>query len=221
VKRIHIFQSFRKARHMLYLLPVLVLMMGIMPVQLSAAPVEARDIVIDTTEQVLKILRQEKGSVDRERAFAIIDSIIVPHIDFARMAKLALGRYWRTANIGQRKKFVDEFRRLIIRTYATALMEYSDEKVEYLPLKSTKDPDEVVVQTIIKQSGGASIPVDYNMYFRSKEAWKLYDMSIDGISLVTNYRSSFATEIRKGGLDMLIEKMVEHNTRNGSGNANK
>jgi phospholipid transport system substrate-binding protein len=202
-------------------MPVMVLMLCMVSAHLNAASVDARDVVIDTTEQVLKILKQEKGSVDRERAFAIIDSIIVPHIDFARMAKLALGRYWRTANIGQRKKFVDEFRRLIIRTYATALMEYSDEKVEYLPLKSTQDPDEVIVQTIIKQSGGASIPVDYNLYFRAKEAWKVYDMSIDGISLVTNYRSSFATEIRKGGLDTLIEKMVEHNKRNGSGNANK
>jgi len=206
---------------MVHLMPVMVLLLGSMPVKLNAASVDARDIVVDTTEQVLKILREEKGTVDRDRAYTIIDGIIVPHIDFARMAKLALGRYWRTANIGQRKKFVDEFRMLIIRTYATALMEYSDEKVEYLPLKPTRDPDEVIVQTIIKQSGGASIPVDYNMYFRAKEAWKVYDMSIDGISLVTNYRSSFATEIRKGGLDTLIEKMVEHNQRNGSGTGNK
>jgi phospholipid transport system substrate-binding protein len=127
------------------------------------------------------------------------------------MARLVLGKYWRRANDEQKTTFEKEFRLLIVRTYATALLEYTDEVIEYPPTRLKPGDDDVTVQTVINQPGGVPIPVNYSLHLTEAGQWKVYDMVIDGISLVTNYRSSFASEIRRGSLDDLIGKLVEHN----------
>ena len=116
---------------------------------------------------------------------------MLPHIDFQRMSKWVLGKHWRRANIEQREQFVNEFRQLILRTYSTALLEFSEQKVNVLPVRAAADAREVTVRTEIQAQQGPVIPIAYDLYLDKNQQWKVYDLSIDGISLVSNYRSSF------------------------------
>jgi phospholipid transport system substrate-binding protein len=128
------------------------------------------------------------------------------------MSKWVLGRNWRSASEMQQAQFTDEFRILLIRTYARALLEYSEEEIVYLPVQINPDSNIVVVKTTIQQPGSNSIPINYSMHLSDGE-WKAIDVSIDGISLVATYRGSFASKIRKSGFDSLIKDLSEHNNR--------
>lgn len=171
----------------------------------------AEAVVKDTAEKVIEMLKKEREVIDKEpaRLYGIVDEYIIPHFDFRRMSQRVLGKFWHRASEDQQRKFVTQFQTLLVHTYGAALREYSNQKIEYLPSR-LREEGEVSVRTQIVQSGGPPIPIQYEMY-KSNNGWKVYDISIDGVSLVINYRSTFASEIRSNGLDGLIERLAKHN----------
>jgi phospholipid transport system substrate-binding protein len=184
----------------------------LLPVAAGATSEDPRELVIDTTEKVLAKIREERSALDANPRLVdqfIID-IVLPHFDFVAMARLVLGKHWRQASPAQRDAFVKEFRDLLVRTYATALLEYTEEVVEYPPLTVKPGDTEVTVRTEIDQPGGLGIPVHYRME-RQEQGWKVYDVTIDGLSLIGNYRNTFANDIRGGSLDALIDSMKQRN----------
>jgi phospholipid transport system substrate-binding protein len=170
-------------------------------------------IVQDTSTRMLASLKAEKEAISKnpERLQALVSEIMLPYFDFRRMSQWVLGRAWKSASDIQREKFVNEFRTLLMRTYGRALAEYVDEKVIYLPYAHEDGNKKVRVRTEIERSGGIPISISYSMYLRDGE-WKVYDVSIDGVSLVMNYRSTFGRTIKKEGLDTLIKQLVDHNS---------
>ncbi len=183
------------------------------PVTSFAAANDPLSVVKNTTDQVLATLREQREEIkkDPKHVYSIIEEQILPKIDFSRMSRWVLGKYWRKASRQQKEIFAREFRRLIVRTYATALLEYTNQQITYPALHMKEGATDVTVQTIIEQSGGVPIPVAYSLHKNGDEQWKVYDMIIDGISLITNYRSSFSSEIRRGSLQQLIDKLIAHN----------
>ncbi len=174
-------------------------------------------IVRETSDRMLAVLKVERAVIKAEpdRLYGLIDDIVLPHFDFERMARWVLGKHWRKATQAQQQKFVDEFRTLLVRTYGTALLEYTNEKINFLPLRMTEGSEDVTVRTEVVKSGGVPIPISYSMFHRV-DGWKVYDVAIDGISLVSNYRSSFSAEIREQGMDKLIQRLVERNAKGGT-----
>ncbi len=184
-------------------------------VRATAQEVTPLEVVRDTSSRMLTALHNERARItqDSERLYELVAEIVLPYFDFRRMSQWVLGRNWRAATEQQRERFVEQFRILLVRTYGRALSEYSDEKVVYLPFDAGNEVDRVTVRTEIEQHGGAPIPISYSMYLTAN-GWKVYDVSISGVSLVTNYRSSFGSIIRKDGMDSLIKQLSD---RNGAG----
>ena len=141
---------------------------------------------------------------------------ILPYFNFQRMTQLAVGRAWRDASEAQKTALINEFRRLLVRTYSSSLSQFKNQLIEVRPLKLSSTDTEVVVKTTILQSGGPGVPIDYSMEKMpgTGDDWKVFDVLIDGVSLVTNYRSSFATEIKTAGIDGLIKSLTERNAKN-------
>jgi len=178
----------------------------------SAEPVA---LVQDATEKMLQALKdnEEQLAEDSSVIYGLVQEILMPNFDFDKMSKLALGKNWRKADADQRLRFTEEFRLLLVRTYSTAMLEYTDEEIKFLPFHDDLKKKKVKVRMEILQSGGPSIPMTLSMYLNKEEAWKVYDVKIDGISLVTNYRSTFATEIRNDGMDKLIKRLASRNEK--------
>lgn len=182
---------------------------------LFAAPVVAgaqgaQDVVMSTTDQVLKALRDEGVRQDRQRVFALIEQVVLPHFDFAKMSQWVLGRHWKGASAEEQGRFVEEFRKLLVRTYSTALMEYTNEQVVFLPFHAEEGSDTVTVKTQVNRESGPAVPIDYRLYLKEGE-WKVFDVAVDGISLVTNYRNTFNEEINAKGLTGLIDNLTVRN----------
>ena len=171
----------------------------------------AEALVKSTTDNVLRILEKERDVIEKDpgRIYGIVDEYIIPNFDFERMSQRVLGKFWQRATKDQQDRFQAQFQTLLVRTYATALREYSNQKVEFLPSRPRGD-GEVSVRTQIVQTGGPPISIDYELR-KNSEQWKVYDVTIEGVSLVINYRSTFASEIRTNGLDALIERLAKHN----------
>ena len=165
-----------------------------------------------TSQQVIKILQDDHELLQKEpdRVYKIIDEYILPHLDEITMAKLALGKHWRKATNQQKQDFVVEFKNLLIRTYGKSLVEFSDQKIIFSPMRLAAGTMKTSVRAEVIQPGGPSIPMAYRVRVKNN-AWKVYDIKIDGISLVTSYRGTFAQEIRKSGMDGLLEYMRSKN----------
>jgi phospholipid transport system substrate-binding protein len=178
-----------------------------------AAAHPAQQLVMDTTGKVLERLRAEhdKLQADNGRIYPLVEELILPHFDFHKMSIWVLGKNWRRATPAQQKTFTREFQTLLVRTYATALLQYTDQTIDYLPFHAAEGDRRVVVRTEIVQKGGHNIPLNYSMYLNNDGQWMVYDISVDGVSLVTNYRSTFASEINKGGIDLLLANLAEKN----------
>lgn len=176
---------------------------------------EPQAVVKDASDRMLQALKDNEDKIEEDPKFVygLVDDILLPNFDFAKMSKLALGKNWRKANPEQRERFIEEFRLLLVRTYTTAMLEYSDEEIVFLPFRDDLAKKKVKVRMEILQAGGPSIPMALSMYLNKQDAWKVYDVKIDGISLVTNYRSTFATEIRKGGVALLIDNLAARNAK--------
>lgn len=179
---------------------------------LAFAAQSPQELVKQTTDQMLSKLRDERQVIDQhpERIYDLVDQIVLPHFDFERMSQLVLGKYWRSASPEQRQRFVEQFRNLLVRTYAKSLSSYTDNKVNFLPFRGGPTPQDVTVRTEVEQPGGFPIPIDYSLYLKDDE-WKVYDVVVDGVSLVTNYRTTFANQIRQDGLDKLIATLANRN----------
>ena len=146
----------------------------------------------------------------REKVLALVDAKVLPHFDFEHMARLAMGKNWRQASAAQRKMLTSEFRALLVRTYTTAFTQYRNQTVEYRPLRLAPDDTDVTVKSLIKQPSGQPIPVDYGME-KTDGGWKVYNVKIEGVSLIENYRNTFNTEVQRNGVDGLIKSLAEKN----------
>lgn len=193
------------------MIAVCVMLLGLVSTSVFAA-IGPQQLVEQTAQTMLDKLKQEKELVDAEpgRIYELVDEIVVPHFDFEYMSQMVLAKYWRRASAVQRQAFTLEFRQLLVRTYATSLKEYADQELVYLPFREGKKKDQAIVRTEVEQAGGFPIPIDYRLRQNSSD-WKVFDVVIDGVSLVTNYRSSFAKEIRQSGLDSLISTLAKRN----------
>jgi len=174
----------------------------------------AEEIVKTTADQVIARLKAEREElkVKPELIYGLVDELIIPHFDFTNMSRWVLGQNWRQATAAQQESFTTQFRTLLVRTYAKALLEYSDNEITYYPVQSNPDSKLVVVKTDVAQTGASKIPINYSMHIKDGE-WKVVDVAINGISLVSTYRGSFATEIRTNGLDSLINQLIDKNNK--------
>jgi len=185
---------------------------------LAAAPARAAEVTApdalakSVTDDVLAVLRTDKDiqSGNTKKVVDLVEKKVLPHFDFVRMTQLALGRNWREAGPEQQKLLVAEFRGLLVQTYAATFTAYKDQVIEYRPLRSQPGDTEVVVKSQIQQPGGRPVTVDYRMH-RLDSGWKVYDVVVGELSLVQNYRGSFETEVRKGGIDGLIKALADKN----------
>jgi len=172
-------------------------------------------LVHKKTTQILHLIEVNRGKYkrDKQALYAMVDQNIVPYFDFKRMSRWVLARYWRTASAAEREAFTTQFRALLVRTYATALLSYSGQRIAYLPYRENPQSRHAEVRTeVIENNGGSNIPIDY-MFVHQEGGWKVYDVTIDGVSLVTNYRSVYASKVRHQGLDALIASMKRVNER--------
>lgn len=178
-----------------------------------AAGVHAQEIAPDAlvksvTEDVLDIVRKDKDiqSGNTKKAIELVDTKVLPYFNFTHMTQLALARDWRQATPAQQKTLTNEFRLLLVRTYSKALTEYKNQSVDYKPFKKPPSDTDVKVRTEVKQPGGKPIQLDYYLEKQDK-GWMVYDIEVAGVSLILNYRDSFASEVRQGGIDGLIKSL--------------
>ena len=169
-------------------------------------------LVEETTKKITTALDQQQSEIQARpaRLYEIVDEIVLPHFDFERMSSWVLGKYWRDADAKQRAQFTNEFRDLLVRTYASALNDNYKQTIIMLPMRGKVESGDVTVRTEVAQPAGFPIPIDYKMYLKNAD-WQVYDVSVDNISLVSNYRTSFAKEIRSDGLASFIEKLALRN----------
>lgn len=169
-----------------------------------------------TSNQMIGALKQNKATIKTNPKLVenLARQIILPHVDTSAMSQLALGRTaWQQATAGQRQAFVSQFTTMMIRTYSSALAAYSNQSVTFLPVRGgTDNLTRVQVNSQIIQPGGPSIPVSYRMLNRGN-GWKVYDMSVDGVSLVQSFRSQFANQISQNGMNGLLAVMAKHNNQ--------
>ncbi len=184
-------------------------------VSVSASASSSPDVLIrDTTEKLLAELSANRQALmdDSQRLYRLVDEVVLPHFDFKRMSQLVLGRYWRQATEAQQQQFVEQFKALLVRTYATALFEYTDQEIEYKPFRADEKENVAVVKTeVLQPGGGPRIPFHYSLLKDGNNDWKVFDVRVDGISLVTNYRTSYARLIQTNGLDSLISSLADKN----------
>jgi phospholipid transport system substrate-binding protein len=180
----------------------------------AQAEVAPEDLVHKTADDILSEIKahRELYAQDYSKLYKMADEKVLLHFDFRRMSQWVLGRNWKEATPEQRERFTNEFRDLLVGTYSQALLNYKDQKIEYLPVQRKPDDTEVTVKTEVKQTGGqTNIPIYYSFYKNKDGEWKVYDITIEGVSLVTNYRSVYASKIREKGMDALIAEIASNN----------
>lgn len=185
----------------------------LLPMGAGAQDAAAPDVLVrNVTEEVLDVIRKDKDiqNGSTRKAIELVEQKVLPHFNFARMTALAMGKEWRQANPAQQKALTEEFRTLLVRTYSNALTAYKNQKVDYKPLRMQPADTDVTVHTQINQPGGKPITLDYTLE-KQGASWKVYDVVVGGVSLVTNYRESFAAEVRNGGVDGLIKSLQAKN----------
>jgi phospholipid transport system substrate-binding protein len=180
---------------------------------LAQAQETAPDQLIKTVAQdVLTIIRQDKDiqAGNSKKIVNLVDSKVVPHFNFTHMTQLAMARNWRQASPDQQKALTGEFRTLLVRTYSAALTGYRDQVIDFKPLRSKPEDTEVTVKSEVKQSGTQPVAIDYQLE-KTPTGWKVFDVKVGGVSLVTTYRESFASEVRDHGVDGLIKSLATKN----------
>ena len=181
---------------------------------LAEVPVP-QTLIKTSSDRMQKALKENKATIEKNPSFVygLVDKILLPNFDFSKMSKLALGKNWRKASTAQRERFIGEFRLLLVRTYSIAMLEFTDGDIVFLPFRGDLAKKKVKVKMEIARPNGPTIPMALSMYLSKQKKWMVYDVKIDGISLVTNYRSTFATEIRNDGMDKLIENLSTRNQK--------
>jgi phospholipid transport system substrate-binding protein len=193
---------------------VLALALPVPPAWAQTAP-DAQ--VKSITEDVLGVVKQDKDiqAGNRKKIYDLVDAKVLPFFDFTRMTKLAVARNWSSASPEQQKALEAEFRSLLVRTYSTALSNYRDQTIDFKPLRAQPADTEVTVRTVVNQKRGDPVTIDYSME-KIGNGWKVFDVAVAGVSLVTNYREDFANQVKAGGVDGLIKTL---HTKNQGGDA--
>ncbi|MDP1772761.1 MAG: ABC transporter substrate-binding protein [Methylobacter sp.] len=170
-----------------------------------------QQIIQSVSTNLQQKLKDKVFTKDFAQVTRYVNSVIDPHTDFDKIAPLVLGKHWKTATTDEQERFKHEFQMLIVRTYSRAFVEYNDWTIRFMPLEMSNEATKVIVKTQVLQSGQQPVDVNYRMFLNNGE-WKVYDIMIDGVSLVTNYRSTFNDEIQnKGSLSAVIDNLVKRN----------
>jgi phospholipid transport system substrate-binding protein len=183
-------------------------------VPLAAAAQEAPDALVKRVSgELLAIIKTDKDlqAGNPRKVVELAEQKVLPHFDFERMTRLAVGRNWAQASDAQKQALVKEFRTMLVRTYSTSLTAYRNQTIDVKPMKMAAGDKDTTVRTAVIQQGGPPIPIDYAMEKATDGAWKVYDVTIDGASLVTTYRGSFSDQIQKGGIDGLVKTLADRN----------
>ena len=180
---------------------------------IASAQTAPETLIKQVSSEVLDAVKADKSikAGDVQKIIALVDAKVMPHVNFQRMTASAVGRYWRQATPEQQKQLQDEFKILLVRTYSGALAQVQDQTVDLKPMRSNPDDKEVVVRTEVRGRGDP-IQLDYRLE-QTANGWKIYDVNVLGVWLVENYRNSFAQEIGANGVDGLIKKLTERNSR--------
>lgn len=196
-------------------LGVAVLTAGFLNVAFAQDAAGPDALVKNVSQEVLAIVKQDKDiqAGNQRKILELVDAKVLPYFNFTRMTSLAMGRNWNKATPEQQKTLTNEFRTLLVRTYSNALAKYKDQTLSYKPFRGQPNDTDVIVRTQINQSGGQPVSIDYSME-KTAEGWKVYDVAVGGVSLVTNYRDSFSAEVRDNGVDGLIKTLVAKNAAN-------
>ena len=190
---------------------------GLVPL-MPIAPAMAQDaqapdaLVKDVTQDVIAIVKQDKDiqSGNTKKTIALVEQKVLPHFNFTRMTALAMGVNWRKATPDQQQMLIDQFRTLLVRTYSTALTSYRNQAIDFKPLRAQPADTDVTVRSEVRQSGAEAVTIDYSME-KTPSGWKVYDVVVGGVSLVTTYRETFANEVRNAGVDGLIKTLSDKN----------
>jgi phospholipid transport system substrate-binding protein len=171
------------------------------------------ELVRKVTQDVLDAIRSDKqlAAGDKQKALKLAEEKVLPHIDFEEATRLAAGRAWAQATPEQRKRLVEEFRRMLVRTYSSAISAYEGQTMQVLPVRMKPGDTEVTVRNRYIRAGGKPLPVDYQMH-KTSQGWKIYDITVEGVSLVLTYRSEFDAIVKQEGIDGLIKRLEEKNT---------
>jgi phospholipid transport system substrate-binding protein len=194
-------------------------MKGLIPIGLFffLAPALAQELgpeelVKKVTSDVMTAIKTDKelAAGDKQKAQKLAEEKILPHVDFQEATRLAVGRAWRDANPEQRKKLVDEFRSMLVRTYSNALEGYQGQEMTVLPSRNKPGDTEATVRNQFTRAGGKPVPIEYQMR-KTDSGWKIYDIAVEGISLVLTYRSEFDQVVKQEGIDGLIKRLSQKN----------
>ena len=183
------------------------------PLALLAHAQDTPDALVKrVSQEVLQIVKSDPKvqAGDQARIREVVETKLLQHFDFERMAALAMGRNWRTATPEQQKRITDEFRTLLVRTYSGALNQYRDQTIDYKPLRADPNASDVIVRTEVVRQGQQPVQIDYGME-KKGGTWKVYDVIVGGVSLVTNYRDEFNEQVKSGGVDGLIKALAAKN----------
>ena len=192
---------------------ILASLLLLLVVPLAALAQEAPDALVKrTTDEVLAIIKADKDlqSGNISKVVQLAEQKVLPHFDFERMTRLAVGRNWNQATPEQKQALTKEFRTMLVRTYSSSLSQYRNQTIEVKPAKVGAGDKEATVRTAVIQQGGPPIPIDYAME-KMDSGWKVYDVIIDGASLVTTYRGTFNDQVQKGGIDGLLKTLQDRN----------
>jgi phospholipid transport system substrate-binding protein len=190
----------------------------IFALMLFAVPVFAQDLgpeelVKKVTQEVMDAIKSDKqlAAGDRQKAIKLADEKVLPHVDFEEATRLAVGRGWNQASPEQKKKLVQEFRNMLVRTYSSAISAYEGQQMKVLPVRMKPGDTEVTVQNQFIRPGAQPVKIDYSMR-KTDKGWKIYDIVVEGVSLVLTYRSEFDAVVKQEGIDGLIKRLAQKNT---------
>lgn len=177
------------------------------------------ELVRKTADDVITAIKSDKDiqAGNKSKIYKLAEEKILPNFDFDKISRLVIGKHWRTSSEEQKLQFKEEFKNLLLRTYAVALGKYQDQKIEFLPMRMKPEDKIVTVKSEIIQPGAQPVKVDYVLTRGGPQGWSVIDIIIEGVSLVTNYRGQFASEIKSNGMDGLIKALAAKNKSNDEG----
>jgi phospholipid transport system substrate-binding protein len=183
------------------------------PAPAAAPDAAAPDVLVkNVTLEVVELIKKDKEiqAGSRAKLIELIEAKVLPHFNFSAMTALAMGQSWNKANAEQKKRLVEEFRTLLVRTYASALAAFAGQRFDFRPLRAKPTDTDVTVNVRVVQSGAQPVPIDYSME-KTSTGWKVYDVMVGGVSLVANYRTEFTNVVRESGVDGLIKNLQAKN----------
>lgn len=192
---------------------------GLSVFSLLAFAQEAPDALVQrVTNEVIEVVKRDRAiqEGDPQRIRELVETKVLQHFNFTRMTERAVALAWRTASAAQKEALTTEFRSLLVRSYSNTLTQYRNQKIEFKPLKMQPDDTTVTVRSEVKQPGAKAIGIDYSLE-STTDGWKVFDVKVDGVSLVANYRGEFAQKVRAQGVDGLIQSLREQNNETASG----